>query len=413
MDRWSIRARVLALALLVALLAGIAWAGPKTSAYVRATALVGDAVLRLPVRPLTWVTSDPVVTELTWPGGGLGVLTRPAGDDPSPGLILMLGAEPAEPDDPRVSRLTDSLARIGMATLLVRSEPLIDGRVTAEEVPLLVGAFEALHGHPRIRADRVAFVGLSVGGSIEMVAASQPAIADRVWFVLALGPYFDAGTLAAEVVSGAYRTQDGVAAWEPDETALRVVRNTLLAALPEEERSRLASGGAPLTADGRVAQALLARPSLERAEALAGEMSPQGRAALDAISPRYHLGGLRAPLYLLHDRNDEFIPWPHSDAVAAAYPPEVYHRLDIFEHADPRVGNLGVLLQDGWRLLRLFAEIIEEGSQARGPLQSSSVTLALTVPGGAPYTELLAPLLGGDPLLSGSGGPVRARVAQR
>lgn len=84
------------------------------------------------------------------------------------------------------------------------------------------------------------------------------------------------------------------------------------------------------------------------------------RDALDAISPSAHLRGLRAPLYLLHDRNDPFIPWPESDAIAAAHRPAVYHRLDIFEHVDPEVGNASALLRDGWRLLRLFAAIIED-----------------------------------------------------
>jgi dienelactone hydrolase len=361
-DGWSIRRRVIAVAVLVALLAGVQAAWPKATAYAKAMALVGDAVLGLPVRPLTWVTPDPVVGVFTWPDGGIGVLTMPGGDDRSAGLILMLGAEPAEPDDPRVRRLTESLARSGLATLLVRSELLINGDVTAAEVPLLIGAFEALRDHPQIRDDRVAFVGLSVGGSVQMIAAAHPSIAEEVWFVFALGPYHEAGRLAAEVMSGAYRTSDGIETWEPDDTALRVVERTLLVGLPEGERARIDGGEPAMTPDGQAAQALLERPSLARAETLVGELSPDGRAELEAISPRHHLDGLRAPLYLLHDRNDAFIPWPHSDDIAAAYEPEVYHRLDIFDHAEPRPSNLDVLLRDGWRLLRLFARIIEEGN---------------------------------------------------
>lgn len=361
-DGWSIRRRVLAVAALVTLLFGVDAAWPKASAYAKAMALVGDVVLGLPVRPLTWVTADPAVEEFTWPDGGIGILTLPGGDEPSAGLILMLGAEPAAPDDPRVQRLTESLARTGLATLLVRSELLINGDVTAEEVPLLVGAFEALRTHPQIRDDRVAFVGLSVGGSVEMVAAAHPSIAEQVWFVFALGPYYDAGILAAEVMGGAFRTVDGIQTWEPDDTAVRVVRKTLLVGLPEAERARIEASEPATTPDGRTAQALLGRPSLEQTETLVAQLSAEGRAELEAISPRHHLDGLRAPLYLLHDRNDEFIPWPHSDAIAAAYEPEAYHRLDIFAHAKPRPSNLDVLLRDGWRLLRLFARIVEDGS---------------------------------------------------
>lgn len=51
--RWGILRRATAVATLaLVLLAGI-WAWPTIDAYARATALLGDAVLRLPVQPLT------------------------------------------------------------------------------------------------------------------------------------------------------------------------------------------------------------------------------------------------------------------------------------------------------------------------------------------------------------------------
>ena len=61
----------------------------------------------------------------------------------------------------------------------------------------------------------------------------------------------------------------------------------------------------------------------------------------------------------------KFIPWPHSDAIAAAYPPEVHHRLGIFERAGPplrqprraapgRLASTPALRGDhrGWKLAR-------------------------------------------------------------
>lgn len=69
---------------------------------------------------------------------------------------------------------------------------------------------------------------------------------------------------------------------------------------------------------------------------------------------------MRAPLYLLHDRGDRFIPWPQSEQIAAAYPPVVYHRVDLFQHVDPKPGNFSVLWRDSWRVLRLFAAIIKD-----------------------------------------------------
>ena len=78
------------------------------------------------------------------------------------------------------------------------------------------------------------------------------------------------------------------------------------------------------------------------------------------MSPRYAIAGLRAPLYLLHDRSDEFIPWTESEAMAEAHEPDIYHRLDLFQHVEPDPGNIEHMLRDGWRILRLVVRILED-----------------------------------------------------
>lgn len=101
-----------------------------------------------------------------------------------------------------------------------------------------------------------------------MVTAAEPSIDREVWFVLAIGPYFNAGALVVKVMSRTFHTQDGPAPWDPDQTARRVVERILLAVLPEEERTAIASGGSPRTANGRLIQELPASPGLDRTEAL-------------------------------------------------------------------------------------------------------------------------------------------------
>ena len=360
LDRWEVRQRVAAIAVAVALLAVLAASLPTIHVLARASAFTSDAVFRLPVRPLTWVTGDPSTEALEWRDGGRGLLTLPAGSAVEPALILVLGADPAAPEDERVERLTDSLARIGFAVLLTRSDELDGSLVLPLEIPRLVGAFEALAAHPRVRADRIGYLGLSAGGSLAIVAAAQPEIASEVHLVVAIGPYYDASSLAAAVVSRSFRGPDGVEPWDVDRISRRVVRRTLLATLPEAERAAIAAGEAPSSEAGVAVAGLLERPTLEDAEALLAALGPEQRAVLEAVSPRQQIAGLRAPLYLLHDRNDEFIPWVESEALVADYEPASYHRLDLFEHVDPDPGNLRYVARDGWRLLRLFVRIIED-----------------------------------------------------
>ncbi len=335
----------------VVLLVALAFAWPALDAWTRSAALFSDVIVRAPVRPVTWFTDTPSRETIEWgDDGGRGLLTRPAGTEPAPALVLILGADPATADDPRVERLVDSLARTGFVVLFPLSDELDAKRVGAVEVERLVGAFEALERDPAVRAHRIAFVGLSAGGSLAIVAASDERIAARVWSVTAIGPYFDAASLAASTLAGAYRSPDGVVPWTPERVTVEVVEQTLLSSLPTEQRDRLTTAGIDGDLDG----------DLDATQALLRELPPEQMATLRAISPSASIDGLRAPLYLLHDRNDAFVPWTESEALAAAHRPAVYHRLDLFEHVEPRPGNVPVLLRDGWRLLRLFARIYRD-----------------------------------------------------
>ena len=345
MDEWTIAHRLRFLTRIVALLLILA-ALPTAHDWWRATTFTADVVFGLPGRPITWFSGDPSTITLDYAEGGRGVLTLPAGDGEAPGLILALGADPAEADDERVVRFTEGLARIGFAVLLTQSEELDAAVVRPVEIGRLTAAFEALAAHPRVRDDRVGYVGLSAGGSLTIVAAAQPEVAGKVGFIVAIGPYYDASSLAASVLSESFRGPDGVEAWDPARISERAVDNTLLAALDDPGRAAFEALGDGVT--------------IEEAEAFLESLAPAALANLEGVSPSDHIGGLQAPLYLLHDRADRFVPWVESEALVADHKPALYHRLDLFDHVEPDPGNLRHAVRDGWRLLRLLAHILGE-----------------------------------------------------
>ncbi len=357
-DSWGVCQRTTTVVLVMVLLIAFTIALPTIHVLARATAFTSDAVFRLPVRPLTWVTGDPTTQPIEWHAGGRGLLTLPSGNEPHPGLVLVLGADAAAPNDDRVERLTENLARIGFAVLLTQSDELDSSLVLPLETPRLVNAFESLRSHPLIRPDSIGYIGLSVGGSLAIVAAAHPEIAADVAFVVAIGPYYDASTLAAAVVSHSFRHPGGIEFWEPAKISSRVVRQTLFSALPKAERAAIETGQPASSKAGHAVVALFNRPTFEDAEGLLTSLNPEQQELFEAISPRHQMAGLRAPLYLLHDRNDEFIPWVESETLAMAHVPAIYHRLDLFNHVDPDPSNLRFVARDGWRLLRLFIRII-------------------------------------------------------
>ena len=271
--------RLAAVTLFVTLLLGLAASWPAMDAWARSAALFGDVVVRLPVRPLTWVSGDPTTEPIEWgESGGRGLLTRPAGEEPAPALVLLLGADPAPPDDSRVERLVDGLARLGFVVLFPLSDELEEKRVTAVEVERLVEGFLALERHPGVLPERVAFVGLSAGGSLAIVAASDERIAEGVWFVQAIGPYFRRD-VARGVDAGA-RVSDGGRRCAHLETG-----------------ACHAGGGAGRRYSARSQTGTARRwrrADFEGAESLLAALPPAPRDAMRAVSPRYAIDGLRA-----------------------------------------------------------------------------------------------------------------------
>jgi acetyl esterase/lipase len=364
LDGWSVRARTTAISAIVVPLLVLLAVWPIVDAWTRSALLFSDVVLQLPVRPIELFSADPSTVEVSWSApdrDGRGFLTLPGRGDDVPGIVLVLGARPAAPDDPRVERLVDSLARLGFAVLLPVSEDLDEGRVLPAEVDRLVGAWQRLAQEPRVADDRVGYLGLSAGGSLALAASSNPTIAEAVRFVVAVGPYFDAGELMVATVSRSFVRPDGtLEAWAPRRITRAVVEETLLSTLDAAERASIEAGAAPSTPAGEAVAALLAGTERSEAEAIVDGIAGAQRAAIDGISPSAVIDGLEAELYLLHDRADRFVPWPASEEIAAAHEPVVYHRLDLFEHVEPNVGAVGPLLRDGWRLHRLFVRLFRE-----------------------------------------------------
>ena len=75
---------------------------------------------------------------------------------------------------------------------------------------------------------------------------------------------------------------------------------------------------------------------------------------------------MRAPIYLLHDRNDEYVPFTQSIDFDAALTrinhPHDFALFGIFQHVEVKFNlNLGQLLGDGLSLNRILNEVLQVG----------------------------------------------------
>jgi acetyl esterase/lipase len=353
----------------VLLLSGCWLLAPPAQGAMRTARLLPAFFVDLPVEPEAWGREAPAVSveplETTGEYAYLHVYRPPSGRHAA--LILSLGVNPAPPDDPRVVRLMGGLARAGLVAVLVQSSALDDDLITAEAPELLVRAFERVASRPDVKPERIGFAGFSVGAGLVSVAAADARIRDRVALVEAFGGYFDVEDLVIAVTTSTIRDGDRQMPWRPDRLSRSVVATNLVAAIPEPRQREAvyaalkgdAAARASLDEHARSVFDVLDNTDPERAAALYVRLPAPQRAALRSVSPAAHVEHLRAPVYLMHDRGDQLIPYVESRrfnaALVAAGRPPYFSEFDIFEHVDPtRGGRPLVVARD---MVKLFMHI--------------------------------------------------------
>ena len=96
-------------------------------------------------------------------------------------------------------------------------------------------------------------------------------------------------------------------------------------------------------------------------------LSPQMKALLVQLSPMSVIDQIRAPIHLLHDRNDQSIPFTQAQefavALARLHHPYDFAAYGIFSHVQVRSNpDMAQLLSDGTRLFQTINSIVLVGS---------------------------------------------------
>jgi dienelactone hydrolase len=293
------------------------------------------------------------------------------------GVVIIPGVGDNRQVD-QVVNLSMSLARAGLVAVNITTDSLIDYDLTPADADAVVRSVLYTQQLPGVGADRVGILGFSAGGDLAALAAADPRIRDSLAFITLFGGYYDATTLLADYGRRGYVLNGQVVPWTPNIVPLVVFANAIADTLPHSDAEALR---AAFTLDGftPLSDAQLAALSPAAAAAyhlLAGDQpemvtenvstlvsSPQVRPLLAALSPAGMLPGIAAPIYLLHDRNDQFIPFTQSQAFNAAldrlHHEHTYAEFGIFAHVEVKSGVGGIqLLQDGFTLFRLLVSML-------------------------------------------------------
>jgi acetyl esterase/lipase len=362
-----------ALAVLGALMAGLFGTHYGRLAFTSA-AFLPDLMVDLPVRPVTWFTSDPVRERVTlhYADGK----TMPADLYRPPhgrhgAIIFVMGAPPLEPDDSRLVRLADSAARAGYDMFIPFSPDLEREFIAREEPEAYVAAFQYLQQQDFVDPDRIGFIGVSVGGSLALIAASDPRISADVDFFVSFGAYYDALDTLVAVTTHTISYGGQEETWDPTYHTEEVMAKQLIDRLDDsgdrdllwrvfvDEENVSSADLASLTPAGRDAYDFLSNRDPARVPELLERLPPAFLDDMRALSPSLRLDHISGDVFILHDRSDHFIPYVESRRLRDRLEGHTdlhYTELTIFEHVEPssEKGALALFL-DGSRLyFRLY-----------------------------------------------------------
>jgi dienelactone hydrolase len=384
--RWLRRS---GLTLLVILAVTVAWQ-PTRVAYQ--TAVMLPSMLGSGPQPLPLLTQPPQRMSLPYRSVGGGEpefaelwlpdwasVERPAG-----AILMVFGVNNLGRNHPAIERVAEALARTGVAVLVPDSRTLLEGRLEVGEIGGVVDAFQLLAARPEVDRSRIGIFGFSVGGSLALLAARDPAIAGSVRWVNAFGAFADAATYLASVSAHAYRGPDGgEVPWTPTPLARDVYLTFMLDQVDDagDRRALDAAFGRAIldgerpspdrslrenleTAVARTVHDLLTADSLRAATASIGALPADSLAFIDAISPARRLTALEADVYLMHETEDHHVPFVESRALASALEARgrlvAHTEFRLFDHVQPDDLDLAAAAPELWRLLLHVRALMEE-----------------------------------------------------
>jgi pimeloyl-ACP methyl ester carboxylesterase len=233
-----------------------------------------------------------------------------------PALLLMNGATPQGRRHPMIRRLAGGLARAGFRVVV----PDVYGVDRGEMSDRAVAATLAV---ARETPGPLAFVGISVGTTLALLAAEDPSLVHRVSVIAGTTGYVDLPDLIR------------IATTERFESA------PFLFTCVDCSVRACGAGGA--------VDALLANRDPSRFTQLYGRLPNEVVSAIEQLSPVHGAERLRAAVYLLADPRDKYFPLEHVVRLPQAH----VTTTTLLRHAD-----VGFSLRDLRELVRLGAFVV-------------------------------------------------------
>lgn len=266
---------------------------------------------------------EETLTEVPTPAGAIRArLYIPSGVANAPGLVLVHGVHHLGIDEPRLVALARAMSASGLRVLTPELASLADYHVESGSIALI--GYSARHLSTSA-GQKVGILGISFGGGLALIAASDPQFEPYIRFVVCIGAHDDLERVSRFFISNQIVRPDGttvhMAAHEygplvliyshvedffpPSDVAAAHEALRLLLWEKVDESRRVAE---QLSPPSRQKMELLYN---DQVTALADQISQsiaRHQAEMSPVSPHGRLQSLHVPVLLLHGAADNVIP---------------------------------------------------------------------------------------------------------
>ena len=246
----------------------------------------------------------------------------PKGIANAPGMLVVHGVHHLGIDEPRLVAFARALSASGIRVLTPELLSLADYHVESQSITLIGDSARTLATSLN---EKVGVLGISFGGGLSLLAASDPRFSPYIRFVVSIGAHDDLERVSQFFITNRILRPDGttlnMAAHEYGPLVL--IYSHVEDFFPEADIGTAHECLRQLLWEkvdvSRKCSELLSPPSRQKMEllysghvnALAAEMMQsvaRHRTEMVPVSPRGHLESLRVPVLLLHGAADNVIP---------------------------------------------------------------------------------------------------------
>lgn len=337
-SRWRAVKRAAAVVVVILLILGLIFQNQVANGE-RTLVLIAQVFPQVPVKPLNWVTQAPRHESVSF-GSREGPITadlwlpRPwfgAGTHSESAIIIAQGVKVPHGSRSSFVALGQALARLGFVVLFPQSRAVATGGQTPagglEEPSTYVRAFTYLERIPEVNPRRISFLGISVGSSIALVAASEPRIRRKIRALVFFAGYYNLVDYLVAISTKKDSYHGREVSWNPSTGSNGAIRQT--------KKILIDKGGKRLLSIFRTSTPASAKSIIRR--------NPTLLRGLQEYNPANHVRDFLAPTFILDDWGDRFVPYVESQKLEHALPPTQIKGFLLsraFQHVSPGPGGL-------------------------------------------------------------------------